>query len=81
MSALSCQARISGDATSTTDGIVSTRIGNAAAWVPMLNQSPNGTWRLAFPETTTMRNLLDSEAIADLAFVVTYTGRTPEWPD
>lgn len=72
---------LTGEAVSTAEGIISTRIGNAAAWVPMLNGAPFGTWRLAFPETAQMRKLFDNEAIADVVFVVTYTGRTPEWPE
>jgi hypothetical protein len=71
---------IEGSATSTTDGIVSTRIGNAAGWLPMLDRSPVGTWRLAFPEAEKVRELLDDEAIADIALVITYSGRLPEWP-
>ncbi|GIH02637.1 hypothetical protein Rhe02_07040 [Rhizocola hellebori] len=71
---------ISGEATTTGDGIASTRIGNAPAWIPMLNHQPTGRWRLAFPDAAPVRDLLDREGIADLVLVVTYTGQTPEWP-
>ena len=43
--------------------IISTRIGNAGGWLPMLARSPVGTWRLAAPEAEKMRELLDGEAI------------------
>lgn len=72
--------QIEGTATSTTDGIISTRIGNAAAWLPMLDRPPVGAWRLAFPEADKVRELLESETIADIAFIVTYQARLPDWP-
>jgi hypothetical protein len=71
---------VEGEATSTTDGILSTRIGNAASWLPMLNRSPAGAWRAAFPDRATMRELLDREALADVVLAVSYTARLPEWP-
>ena len=69
-----------GEATSTSAGLVSTRVGNAAAWTPMLNRSPVGTWRLTFPEIGKVRALLDRDAVLDVALLVTYAGQTPEWP-
>ncbi|MGL5861790.1 MAG: hypothetical protein ACRCY9_11115, partial [Phycicoccus sp.] len=71
---------LDGPATSTTDGIVSTRIGNAAAWLPMLNRSPVGTWRLTFTDAEAMRQLLKEETLADIVWAVSHTGRLPEWP-
>jgi len=71
---------VGGTATSTSGGIVSTRLGNGAPWTPMLDQAPFGRWRVTFPEPARIRELLD-EAIDDIAFVVSYSGRTPEWPD
>ncbi|MGL5931053.1 MAG: hypothetical protein ACRCY8_19135, partial [Dermatophilaceae bacterium] len=71
---------LDGPATSTTDGIASTRIGNAAGWLPMLNRSPVGTWRLTFPDAEAIRQLLKDEALADIVWAVSHTGRLPEWP-
>jgi hypothetical protein len=72
---------VGGTASSTSGGIVSTRLGNGAPWTVLLGQSPFGRWRVTFPETATIRALLDAEAISDIAMVVSYTGRTPQWPD
>jgi Tc toxin complex TcA C-terminal TcB-binding domain/Bacterial Ig domain len=74
------QPAIGGEATTTPDGIISTRLGNASSWIPMLNQSPIGKWQLAFPDTSEIRNLFKNEAIADILFAITYSGQTPEWP-
>jgi hypothetical protein len=68
-------------AVSTSDGVISTRIGNAAGWTPLLQRSPVGSWRLTFPEQAKVRALLDGDRITDVAFVITYSARTPEWPD
>jgi Tc toxin complex TcA C-terminal TcB-binding domain/Bacterial Ig domain len=68
------------EATSTPKGIISTRLGNAAGWAPMIGQSPFGQWELALPNTAATRNLFASEAIEDILFVITYNGRTPAWP-
>ncbi len=61
------------------DGIVSTRKGNAGSWTPLLGKIPFGTWELALP-TEEITNLLQNEQINDILFVITYSGRTPEWP-
>jgi hypothetical protein len=74
------QTAVGGEATATPEGIISTRLGNAPSWTPMINRSPFGEWELALPDATGVRNLFASEAISDIAFVITCAGRTPEWP-
>ncbi|MGA9772842.1 MAG: neuraminidase-like domain-containing protein [Blastocatellia bacterium] len=73
-------ARVGGEATATPDGIISTRLGNASSWVPMLNRSPFGIWELAFPDRREVRDLFASEVISDILFVITCSGQTPQWP-
>lgn len=68
-------------ATSTSDGVISTRVGNAAGWAPLLQRPPFGRWRLTFPDQAAVRALLDRDGILDVALLVSYSGRTPEWPD
>jgi hypothetical protein len=74
------QTPVGGEATATPDGIISTRLGNASSWTPMVSRSPFGKWELALPNTAVVRNLFNSEAISDIVFVLTCTGRSPEWP-
>lgn len=73
-------APLGGEATASPDGIISTRLGNASAWAPILNHSPLGTWELSFPDTREARDLFADDAISDIVFVITYSGQTPEWP-
>jgi hypothetical protein len=70
---------LGGEATATPDGIISTRLGNAPGWTPMLSRSPFGTWELVLPDTAAVRNLFTSKAISDIVLVITCAGRTPEW--
>jgi hypothetical protein len=46
----------------------------------MQGKAPFGEWELALPNTEDMRNRFTNEEIEDILFVVTYSGRTPEWP-
>lgn len=62
------------------DGIISTRKGNAGSWTAMVGKSPFGEWELALPNTAEMKNRFKDEQIEDILFVITYSGRTPEWP-
>ena len=62
------------------DGVISTRRGNAGGWAAMIGKAPVGQWELALPDTSTLRELFDSEAITDMIFIVTYSGRPPDWP-
>jgi hypothetical protein len=74
---------VGGSATSI-DGIISTRRGNAGSWTAMIGKSPIGEWELALPNTEEIRHRFGDEGrnedIADILFVITYAGRTPEWP-
>jgi len=75
---------VGGGATSI-DGIISTRRGNAGSWTTMIGKSPIGEWELALPNTEEMRKRFgaedSNEAIQDILLVVTYSGRTPDWPN
>jgi hypothetical protein len=72
-----------GSATSI-EGIISTRRGNAGAWTSMLGTSPVGTWTLDLTENLSdgrpVSEAIKNEEIEDILFVITYQGRTPEWP-
>jgi Tc toxin complex TcA C-terminal TcB-binding domain len=71
---------VGGAVDGTTDGLISTRRGNASAWVPLIGKSPAGAWELTLPNTEEMRNRFKNEDIEDLLLVLTYEGRTPAWP-
>ena len=45
----------------------------------MRGKAPVGEWELVLPNTAAMRNRFKKEEIEDILFVVTYSGRTPEW--
>jgi hypothetical protein len=62
------------------DGIISTRRGNAGSWTAMIGKSPVGEWELALPNTEEMKKRFETEEIEDVLLVLTYSGRTPEWP-
>lgn len=63
------------------DGVISTRRGNAGSWTAMLGKAPFGEWELALPDMPEIRNYFKNDEIEDILFVITYSGRTPEWPD
>jgi hypothetical protein len=70
-----------GGAATSTDGVFSTRRGNANEWLNKIcNQAPEGTWRLALPNTQEVKDLFNNEEIEDILLVITYTGTMPEWP-
>ena len=63
------------------DGVISTRRANGSNWLPITgNNPPIGAWELALPTDDTTKNLFRNEAMEDILFVITYSGRTPEWP-
>lgn len=75
------QAPIGGSADAI-DGVISTRRANGSNWVPIVgNKPPIGDWELALPTDETIMKLFRNEDVADILFVITYSGRTPEWPD
>ena len=70
-----------GGGASSTDGVFSTRRGNANDWLNKIcNKVPEGTWRLALPNTQDVKDLFKTKEIEDILFVITYSGTAPEWP-
>jgi hypothetical protein len=63
------------------DGVISTRRGNGSSWVAMIGKTPIGEWEFALPKTEEMKNRFKDEEIEDILFVISYSGRTPEWPN
>ena len=72
-------AAVGGAATSV-GGVISTRSGNAASWIPMIGKSPFGTWQLTLPDTQVVRDWFTGQQITDILFDITYTASTPPWP-
>jgi hypothetical protein len=69
-----------GGAATSIDGVVSTRRGNAPSWTAMIGKSPLGEWELSFPDTSQTRELFAQEQLEDILLVITFSGRTPDWP-
>jgi hypothetical protein len=69
-----------GGSADSSDGVISTRRGNASGWTGKQNKTPIGEWELALPNTEEVRNRFKNEEIEDILFVITYSGRTPAWP-
>jgi hypothetical protein len=69
-----------GGGASSIKGVISTRRGNAGSWAAMIGRSPIGEWELALPDNEQTRELFATEMIEDILLVITYSGRTPEWP-
>ena len=65
-----------GDATAT-NGIASTRRGNASSWNALLGTSPAGDWQLSFGDDA--RVLFDSGDLDDLLLAISWTGQAPAW--
>jgi hypothetical protein len=61
----------------TTDGIASTRRGNAASWSALYGASPAGDWQLAFGSDATA--LFDSGGLGDILLIIGWTGQAPLW--
>ncbi len=70
-------ADLGGVATSV-DGVISTRRGNAGSWTLLVGKSVAGDWTLTLPADVKER--FENEKIEDILFVITFGGRTPEWP-
>lgn len=62
------------------EGIISTRNGNGASWTSMIGLSPVGVWELALSNDQQTKDFFKNEEIEDMLFVLTYSGRTPDWP-
>lgn len=72
-------ATVGGDAI-TINGVISTRRGNAGSLMAMIGKDPIGEWELALPNIEEVRNWFSNEQVEEILFVITYQGRTPEWP-
>jgi Tc toxin complex TcA C-terminal TcB-binding domain len=70
---------VGGGATSI-DGLISTRRGNAGSWMPMIGRTPEGEWELSLPDAHEIKARFTNGDIDEMLFVITYSGRTPEWP-
>ena len=70
-----------GGVAGTMDGTISTARGAAGSWTAMQGRAPVGEWELSLPNTNEMRERLVNDEISDIVLVVTYSGRTPEWPN
>lgn len=68
-------------ASSPVEGVVSTRSVSGGSWISLTENEPVGEWELSLPNTPQVRSLFEDEEIEDILFVVTYEGRTPEWPE
>lgn len=71
---------VGGSVDGSVDGLISTRRGNASAWIPLIGKSPVGTWELTLPDSAEMKSRFKNGDIDDLLLIVTYEGRTPPWP-
>ena len=71
---------VGGTVGGSSEGLISTRRGNASTWLPLIGKSPAGTWELSLPNSVEMRGRFENEEIDDLLIVVTYSARTPPWP-
>ena len=47
---------------------------------PADREIPVGAWQLTLPDTEDMRGRFRNEEVDDLLLILTYEGRTPEWP-
>lgn len=75
------QTQVGGSADSI-NGVISTRRANGSSWMPITDGNPPiGEWELTLPADDITRSLFRNEEIHDILFVITYSGRTPEWPD
>ncbi|MGI5461010.1 hypothetical protein ACQEWB_49225 [Streptomyces sp. CA-249302] len=66
-----------GGTATATNGIASTRRGNATAWIPLCGPSPAGTWQLTFGSDSAP--LFASGALDDIVLVIGWTGQAPTW--
>ena len=77
-----------GGAAQSTDGIISTRRGNANNWNTFIGKTPFGKWELAFadesndslPDGRRVRDLFTEDFIEDILFVLTFAGQRPAFP-
>jgi hypothetical protein len=65
-----------GEAT-TTDGIASTRRGNAASWSALYGTTPAGDWQLSFGSDAAA--LFASGGLDDILLIISWTGQASAW--
>lgn len=70
---------VGGSATSI-DSVISTRLGSAPNWGPMIGRSPIGRWELGFADTEPNRRRFSEEEIENMLLVISYSAVTPDWP-
>ena len=70
-----------GAATTTPDGIVSTRRPNGSAWIPLLGlpEGPVGTWEVTFEPA--FASTITAGRLDDVFLVLSIEGQTPLWPE
>ena len=66
-----------GGLATTTDGIASTRRGNAASWSALYGTSPAGDWQLSFGSDAAA--LFAAGGLDDILLIVSWTGQAPVW--
>jgi hypothetical protein len=77
-----------GGAADTRNGVISTRYGDGASWIPMIGKRPFGTWQLDLSGDTlnpatnnpSIQDHLANEDVTDILLVMTFTAHTPPWP-
>ena len=69
---------VAAGAATTIGGVISTRRANGASWLPLTGGPPTAQWQLQLPASTATR--IRNEDITDILLVISYTGRTPDWP-
>lgn len=69
-------------ATTNKTGIAGTREGNAGSWIRITGngKSPVGKWTLALEDKPEIRKLFEDDQIEDILFVITFGGKSAEWP-
>lgn len=68
----------------TENGIISTQRGSGFSWALILdsnNRQPAGTWQLKITNPANIQQRFKNEEIIDILFVLSFSGRTPEWPE
>ncbi|HBY97188.1 MAG TPA: hypothetical protein DEP84_25130, partial [Chloroflexi bacterium] len=69
----------------TANGAISTRRGNAGSWAGMIGRPPFGVWELSLRtgdpnQDRRIQRWFKEEQIDDVLLVISYAGRTPDWP-
>jgi hypothetical protein len=68
-------------ATSTNDGVITTRRSSNSTWIPLTGRTPFGTWKLTLPDTPALRQQLDHDTFDDILLIISHSARTVAFPD